>query len=98
MGEPDVVAQGVEPPGPHAVAAPARELSIRDQLLSHDEVTDLLHLGNTRGFVTSEDLHEVLDTLDLEPERSGALEKLLRAEGIQLVDVPPADMADGADD
>ena len=98
MGEPKAVAEGAEPPGGQALAAPARELTVQQQLLGHDEVTDLLNLGNARGFVTSEDLHEVLDTLDLEPDRSGALEKLLKAEGIQLVDVPPADMSDGADD
>ena len=98
MGEPDAVAEGAKPPGAHALAAPARRPSLQEQLLGHEEVTDLLQLGTSRGFVTSEDLHEVLDTLDLEPEQSGALEKLLKAEGIQLVDVPPADMAEGADD
>ena len=81
-----------------AVPAPERQASTHERLLGHEEVTDLLHLGNTRGFVTTEDLHEVLDTLDLEPELAGALERLLRAEGVQLVDVPPADMAEGADD
>ena len=114
MGGPGAAADGADPLGPRAaaqpaevialtdlpprVAAPERQASMHARLLGHEEVTDLLHLGNTRGFVTTEDLHEVLDTLDLEPDLAGALEKLLKAEGIQLVDVPPADMAEGADD
>jgi RNA polymerase primary sigma factor len=82
-----------------ASAVPTGVPSLQERLLEHEEVTDLLHLGNTRGFVTTEDLHEVFDALDLEPEPAAALEKLLKAEGIQLVDMPPVEMStEGLDD
>ena len=82
-----------------ASAVPAGAPSLQERLLEHEEVTDLMHLGNTRGFVTTEDLHEVFDALDLEPEPASALEKLLKAEGIQLVDMPPTEIsAEGVDE
>jgi RNA polymerase primary sigma factor len=82
-----------------ASAVPTGVPSLQERLLEHEEVTDLMHLGNTRGFVTTEDLHEVFDALDLEPEPAAALEKLLKAEGIQLVDMPPTEISpEGVDD
>lgn len=83
---------------PLGPAPASRPLSLQEQLLEHEEVTDLLHLGQTRGFATTEDLHEVADALDLRPEQAKALERMLKVEGVAVVEVPPADMSEGADD
>ena len=68
-------------PAPAPVPAPAH------RLLEHDAVTDLLHLGRNRGFVTSEDVSETLDGLEQDETAAGGLDRLLQAEGIEVVDV-----------
>jgi RNA polymerase primary sigma factor len=71
----------VSEPGQHVAA---------QRLLATDEIAELLQLGRSRGFVTSDDLAEALDGLDLEEHLEGAL-KLLKAEGVEVLDVPPSD-------
>jgi RNA polymerase primary sigma factor len=70
-------------------AAPRRTAAQR--LGDLEEVTDLLDLGRSRGFVTTDDVDEALDGLDLADELVIAVRKLLKAEGIEILDVPPTD-------
>ena len=79
-------------PVPVPSARDGRELSPAERLLAMEEITDLLHLGRTRGFVTTEDVSEVVDTLDLAAPMVAALRRLLNAEGVETLDVPPAEV------
>ena len=76
---------------PIPTAAVERELSPAERLLGEEEVTDLLHLGRTRGFVTTEDAAEVVDALELDAAAEGSLRRLLSSEGVEVLDVPPAE-------
>ncbi|MPZ87598.1 MAG: RNA polymerase sigma factor RpoD [Nitriliruptorales bacterium] len=58
-----------------------------------EEVTDLLHLGRSRGFVTSEDVAEALDGMEHATEVQRGLEPLLEVEGIEILDVTAAPVA-----
>jgi RNA polymerase primary sigma factor len=64
-----------------------------DVLLEMEEITDLLHLGRSRGFVTSRDVADALDGLDLEKRFVSALSRVLREESIEVVE-----MSDEGDD
>jgi RNA polymerase primary sigma factor len=66
---------------PEPATAPPPE----DALLDMEEITDLLHLGRSRGFVTSKDVAEALDGLDLEARFIAALSGVLREESIEVV-------------
>jgi RNA polymerase primary sigma factor len=72
-----------------AVGSTRRTASQR--LVDLEEVNDLLDLGRGRGFVTTDDVDEALDGLDLADEHVAAVRRLLKAEGIEVVDVPPTD-------
>jgi RNA polymerase primary sigma factor len=52
-----------------------------------EEITDLLHLGRARGFVTSKDVAEALDGLDLEARFVAALSRVLHEESIEVVEL-----------
>jgi RNA polymerase primary sigma factor len=77
--------------------APVPDPTAAEALLEMEEVTDLLHLGRTRGFVTSSDVNEALDGLDLALPMVSSLGKLLKAEGVELLEVPPTEV-DGVPD
>jgi RNA polymerase primary sigma factor len=64
------------------------------ELLELRSVTDLLDLGRTRGFVTSDDVAEALAAHDLEARVVAALGGVLRTERIEVVDVAPPDPLD----
>ncbi|MGH8907196.1 MAG: RNA polymerase sigma factor RpoD [Egibacteraceae bacterium] len=61
----------------------------KDRLLDREEVTDLLDLGRSRGFVTPDDIDEAIDGLELGKGLGTAVRKLLKAEGIEVLDAPP---------
>jgi len=61
-----------------------------DRLLETTAVTDLLHLGRGRGYVTGDDVAEVLDGLQDGDRQAVPLARLLRAEGIEVVDAAQA--------
>jgi RNA polymerase primary sigma factor len=61
------------------------------RLVDLEEVADLLDLGRGRGFVTTDDVEEALDGLDLADELVAAVRRLLKAEGVEILDVPPTD-------
>jgi RNA polymerase primary sigma factor len=84
----DPAVDRIGPPADFLPEAPSQERS----LLELEEVTDLLHLGRTRGFVTSADVNEALDGLDLPLEMVSSLGSLLKAESIELLDVPPSEV------
>jgi RNA polymerase primary sigma factor len=55
-------------------------------VLEVDAVTDLLHLGRSRGFVTTADVREALASLEADGGVSRAVRVMLRDEGIEVVD------------
>ncbi|MGH8901498.1 MAG: RNA polymerase sigma factor RpoD [Egibacteraceae bacterium] len=65
--------------------------TVTQRLGDLEEVRDLLDLGRSRGFVTTEDVDEALDGLDLADELVATVRKLLKVEGIEVVDVPPTE-------
>jgi len=74
-------------PTPGSVTPDAADAAAGERLLEREQVTDLLHLGRSRGFVTADEVTEALD------ERSTALHRglarLLEGEGIDVIDGPP---------
>ncbi|MBA2578287.1 MAG: RNA polymerase sigma factor RpoD [Euzebyaceae bacterium] len=60
-------------------------------MLGHEEVTDLLHLGRARGFVTTEDVKESLDALGLDDAMARGLSQLLKTEGVRVLDRSPTE-------
>ena len=73
------------------VPSPAAEQAAREeQLLTMEEVTDLLFAGQRRGYVTNEEMSESLDGLELSPVMLDGVKTLLRNEGVDIVDVAPA--------
>jgi RNA polymerase primary sigma factor len=79
--------------GPHtANVASAASRPSREQLFTREEITDLLDLGRSRGFVTPDDVDEALDGLELGEDLRAAVRKLLKAEGIEVLDAPLADL------
>ena len=80
----NIAKTATEPPGEPPQPA-------RDRLLDKEEVTDLLDLGRSRGFVTPDDVDEAVDGLELGEDVGVAVRKLLKAEGIEVLDTPPAE-------
>jgi len=82
-------------PGPDGAAAvnlPIKDITPRQpRLQDREEIRDLLDLGRTRGFVTTDDVEEAIDGLDLGPNLATGVRTLLKSEGIEVLDVPPAD-------
>jgi RNA polymerase primary sigma factor len=74
------------PPGAEAPAPVSME-----QVLAHDDLADLVALARTRGFVTSIELAEAFDGLDLPERVTDAVVTLLGREGIEVLEVPAAD-------
>ncbi|HEY8340958.1 MAG TPA: RNA polymerase sigma factor RpoD [Egibacteraceae bacterium] len=68
------------------------------RLQAMDEVVELLELGRSRGFLTSEDVAEAADALDLDEELTQSLRRLLRSEGVDVLDVAPTEPDPGADE
>ena len=68
------------------------------RLRSLDEVAELLELGRSRGFLTTEDVAETADGLDLGEESTLALRRLLRSEGVDVLDVAPSEPDPTADE
>ena len=71
-------------PSPEAEQAAAEE-----QLLAMEEVTDLLFAGQSHGYVTTADITEALDGLELPAHMVAAVRVLLRHDGIDIVNSPP---------
>jgi RNA polymerase primary sigma factor len=64
--------------------------------LQSDEVRDLLARGKERGFVTSDEVSDVLAEVDAPPDAIDELYNLLQEAGIEVVDVPsPAEVEAG---
>jgi len=74
-----------------AVATDRGRRSPAERLLEVEEVTDLLAAGHARGFVTSDDVAEVVDGLGLDTVTEGHLRRLVGSEGVEVVDVAPAE-------
>ena len=72
-----------EPPGGPRSQDPA-------PLLDRPEVTDLLHLGRTRGYVTRKDLAGAVHALGQAPQPTDELHALLEDEGVEVVAREPA--------
>jgi RNA polymerase primary sigma factor len=70
---------------------PGDTTSVAERLLGHEEVTDLLHLGRARGFVTTEDVKESLDALGLDDTMARGLSQLLKTEGVRVLDRSPTE-------
>src|SRR5690606_27234956 len=68
------------------------------RLQAMDEVVELLELGRSRGFLTSEDVAEAADALDPDEELTQSLRRLLRSEGVDVLDVAPTEPDPGADE
>ena len=77
------------PPSSPSPSPEAEQAAREEQLLTMEEVTDLLFAGQRRGFVTKEQFGEALDGLDLSAPLVGALRTLLRKEGVDLVEAAP---------
>jgi RNA polymerase primary sigma factor len=77
--------------GPDPDSGPELRAAAVRRLLASDELADALELGRSRGYLSSEDLMEALDGLDVDDLLIEALQKALKAEGVEVVDVPPAD-------
>jgi RNA polymerase primary sigma factor len=76
---------------PTPASTPEAEQAAREeQLLAMEEVTDLLFAGQQQGFVTTQDISEALDGLDLAPPMVAAVRTLLRNDGIEIGEAPPA--------
>ena len=74
--------------------SPAAEQAAREeQLLTMEEVTDLLFAGQRRGYVTNDEMSEALDGLELSADMLGSVRTLLRNEGVDVVDAAPAQEA-----
>jgi RNA polymerase primary sigma factor len=67
------------------------DLAAGERLLEVEEVTDLLHLGRSRGFVTAEEVSEALDAAEGGASLERGLARLLLGEGISVVEGPPAE-------
>jgi RNA polymerase primary sigma factor len=63
-----------------------------DRVQDLQEVTELVALGRSRGFVTAEDVAEVLDRVEGPPTLEQAVATLLEAEGIDVVEEPAPDL------
>lgn len=63
-------------------------------LLNLEEVDALIEVGRSRGFVTTEDIAEVLAELDLSTEQIEAMYTTLLDQGIEVVDESSLDSDD----
>jgi len=63
-------------------------------LLNLEEVDALIEVGRGRGFVTAEDIAEVLAELDLSTEQIEAMYTTLLDQGIEVVDESSLDTDD----
>jgi RNA polymerase primary sigma factor len=82
-----------------AAPAPSKEHISKEQLMEREEIADLLDLGRSRGFVTPDDVDEAIDGLQFGKGLGRAVRKLLKAEGIEVLDAstdfhPPEAPAD----
>jgi RNA polymerase primary sigma factor len=62
-----------------------------DWTFNYDEVTSLIELGRGRGFVTSEEIHEMLSEVDLTTEQLEAVHARLLEMDIEVVDETSAE-------
>jgi RNA polymerase primary sigma factor len=58
-----------------------------DQFLELEDLAELAERGRSRGFVTNVELQEALDGAGVEPEGRARLHRLLRRNGIEVVEV-----------
>ncbi|MDP8969461.1 MAG: RNA polymerase sigma factor RpoD [Actinomycetota bacterium] len=86
----------VEATPPSAGRQGGNGANVAERLLASEEICDLLHLGRSRGFVTTDDVAEALDGVDLDEPVVSGLGKLLRTEGIEVLDVARAEVDRGA--
>jgi RNA polymerase primary sigma factor len=66
---------------------PGRTRALPDRLRELDTVAELLRLGRLRGFVTTEEVAEVLEDLSDEAGLDAAMRRLLRSERIEVLEV-----------
>ncbi len=66
--------------------------SSAERLRDVQEVADLVTLGRARGFLTTDDVAEALESVETTPELGGALTALLASEGIEVLDESRADL------
>jgi RNA polymerase primary sigma factor len=66
--------------------ATAADLAVVGEVGAHPEVKDLLATGHDRGFVTTRELADALATIDGATGTVAALARLLRREGVAIVD------------
>jgi RNA polymerase primary sigma factor len=78
---------GPEAAQPEAGGQPAADVQLTP--LDLEQVTDLLHLGRRRGYVTSSDVREALDDLNLDGQAVSAILRVLTDESIQVLDQEP---------
>ena len=74
-------------PTPGSLTPEAADAAAGERLLEREQVTDLLHLGRSRGFVTADEVAEALDEASTTLQRG--LARLLEGEGIDVIDGPP---------
>ena len=74
-------------------SAAAEQAAREERLLAMEEITDLLFGGQRRGYITTDDLSDALDGLELDAAMIGAVRTLLRNEGVDVVDIAPAQEA-----
>jgi len=84
---------------PEPVPAPTIDDVGADALPDREEVVELLQQGRTRGFVTTTDIADAVDRLELvdeaATEAASEVGKLLAAEGVEVVEVPAEAAAAG---
>jgi RNA polymerase primary sigma factor len=76
-------------PEPQTASAPdgADHRPLGERLRDLDTVIELLALGRVRGFVTTEDVADAVASLDAEKGVGAAMRKLLRSEGVEVLEV-----------
>ena len=77
-------------PEPSAPATPP-DWSAAQELLERDDIAELLQLGRRRGFVTTTDITDALEGVDPEDGAVMDVSQALIGEGVEVVDVAPAD-------
>jgi RNA polymerase primary sigma factor len=74
---------------PAGVSGPPGTAADQDRLLVIEEIAELMDSGRARGFITSEELTEAVEGLELDRPSAFALRRLFRKESIEVVDAPP---------
>lgn len=67
------------------------ESTMGEQLLASEPVASLLHVGRSRGVVTSAEVGEAAEAVELDADVRGEIEELLATEGIEVVDASSDD-------